>query len=359
MNSLIVHEWLSNNAGSERVVAAMREALPGAPVATTIRSAEEFRDWDVITTRLQRFARGPDSHIPLLPFMPAAWRMLKLPPADVVVTSFHTFAMWARVPDDVNHVVYCHTAPRFLWDREQIGDLARVLHVANRAGGGVMRYLDRRKAIGRPVRWLANSAFTAERLKSAYGVDADVLYPPVDVAPFSDASRRVPKGEHFLVFGRVVPYKRVDLAVEAFRRLGLPLIVAGSGRDLDRLRRDAPGNVSFVGYVPEDEKPRLMASARALIVPGIEDFGIVPHEAAAAGTPIIAYRRGGLAEAAGALPTTWFDEQTPESLASAVRACIAAGPIEPLTDPAPSAESFQKGLLQAIEENGLSASRRP
>lgn len=322
MRALIIHEWLTTNAGSERVVAAFRELLPGAPVATTMCWGEAFSDWHVITTPLQRFANGPESHIRCLPLMPFAWRSLRLPPADLVVTSFHTFALWARVPDDVEHWVYCHTPPRYLWEQHQLAQRGSLgLSLTTRAIGRVGRYIDRRRAIGQPVKWIANSAYTAERLQRAYGVTAEVVHPPVDTEPFRKASLSTPKGDYYLIFGRVVPHKRVDLAIEAFRDLGLPLVVGGSGRGLERLQRIAPPNVTFLGWVPEGERPGLLAGARALLLPGEEDFGIVPMEARAAGTSVIGYRQGGLIETIGNDPnSSLFHPQTPEALAAAVRA---------------------------------------
>jgi glycosyltransferase involved in cell wall biosynthesis len=196
---------------------------------------------------------------------------------------------------------------------------SRGLDLATRAVGGVMRHLDRRRAIGRPVRWLANSQFTAERLRMAYGVEAEVIYPPVATAAYEAAAGATPKGEHYLIFGRVVPYKRVDLAIEAFRGLDLSLTVAGSGRQMEELQRTAPPNVTFAGRVSEEDKPALLAGARGLIFPGEEDFGIVPIEALAAGTPVIGYRSGGLTETVrDGIDGTLFADQTPAGLRAAV-----------------------------------------
>jgi glycosyltransferase involved in cell wall biosynthesis len=285
-----------------------------------MRWGEHFEDWDVITTPLQRFANGPAAHIKCLPLMPAAWQATKLPAADRVVTSFHTFGLWARVPDRAEHIVYCHTPPRFLWAQDQIRARgSRALDLSTRMVGGVLRYLDRRRAIGRPVRWLANSQFTADRLRSAYGVDAEVVYPPVDTRPYEDAGWTTPKGDYYLILGRIVPYKRVDLAIEAFRDLRIPLVVAGSGRQAEELMRLAPANVHFIGSVAEADKPALLAGARGLVFPGEEDFGIVPVEAMAAGTPVIGYRSGGLVETVrDGVDGVLFAEQTSSALRHAV-----------------------------------------
>ncbi|MEO6120588.1 MAG: glycosyltransferase [Acidimicrobiales bacterium] len=320
MRVALVHEWLTNYAGSECCVAALRDAFPGSPLLTTVFYEPAFAGWEgVRTTGLQPLVRGPGSHIPLLPAMPAAWRMVRVPAADLVITSFHTFALWARVPMSAPHVVYCHTPPRFLWLPEQVtGERLpggrRTLSLARRA----LRPGDRRRA-GRPATWVANSATTARRVREAYGVVADVVYPPVDVDRFAAALGR-PARDDFVVVSRLVPYKQVELAVEAFRGLPWPLTVAGTGRQLEALRRTAPSNVSFVGRVPDADLPALLAGARAVVLPGEEDFGILPVEAMAAGTPVVAYGRGGALETVTAGTSgLLFDEPTPTSLADAIR----------------------------------------
>lgn len=320
MRTLIVHEWLTNNAGADRVVGALRSLLD-APVATTMRSDDPaFADWEVHTSALQRFARGSQSHVPALPLMPAAWQAMKLPPADLVITSFHTFAHWARIPVDAEHLIYCHTPPRYLWPIDPSGHrllTERALGPARLLG----RPTDRRRSLRRPARWVTNSTFTARRLEEAYGLQSIVIEPPVDYAPFEAAATATPKSDYYLTFGRVVPQKGVALAVDAFRGLDAKLVVAGAGRQLNKLRASAPPNVEFTGYVPEHEKPALLASARALIVPGTEDFGIVPHEALAAGTPVIAFRSGGLYESMPHDWATWFDAPNVHAIRDAISRC--------------------------------------
>ena len=322
--ALIIHEWLTNYAGSERVVEALRDCLPGAPVATTMRCGEPFSGWDVRTSFLQPTATGPSSHIRALPLMPAAFRALRLPEADLVVTSFHTFALHARVPRPVPHLVYCHTPPRFLWRREQFGaDRGRGLRIATGAVSAPLRSVDRRRA-RRPICFVANSRATAARLRVAYGVGSDVVHPPVDVERFA-SWRATPKEDYFLVVSRLVPYKRIELAIAAFNELGLPLVVAGSGRAEASLRRQAGPNVTFVGRVGDDDLPRLMAAARALVFPGEEDFGIVPVEAMAAGTPVVGLGRGGVVDSViDGVSGVLYHEPTAVALAAAVRRFLAS-----------------------------------
>jgi glycosyltransferase involved in cell wall biosynthesis len=181
---------------------------------------------------------------------------------------------------------------------------------------------DRRRA-RRPDLFLANSTAVKERIRRVYGLDAQVLHPPVDLAR-STAALGTPVGDYHLVFGRLVPYKRVDLAIAAFAELGWPLVVAGSGRQADELAASAPANVRFVGRVSDEDLPALLAGARALVFPGEEDFGITPVEAMAAGTPVVAYGRGGALDTVVDGETgVLFAEQTVASLVAAVERAAA------------------------------------
>lgn len=320
MSVTLVHEWLTNLSGSEKVVEELRRVFPGAPVCTTMRFGEPFASWNPVrTTGLQRFANGSSAHLRVLPAIPAAWKALPLPEADVYVTSFHTFALHARVPTGAPHLVYCHTPPRFLWRRQQLKREGRgLVGPAMALAGSVLRPWDRTRS-RRPTQFLANSSAIADRIAAAYGREATVVHPPVDVERFGTAAGG-PKGDYFVFFSRLVPYKRADLAIAAFAELGWPLVIAGDGRDRPALERAAPPNVRFAGRVPDDELPALLAGARGMVFPGEEDFGLAPIEAMAAGTPIIAFAAGGALDYVeegrnGVL----FQEQTVASLTAALR----------------------------------------
>lgn len=324
MRVALIHEWLTNRAGSEKVVASLRDAFPGASLSTTMRWRPAFPDWDPVqTTVLQRFATGPSAHIKALAAMPPAWRALRLPEADAYVTSFHTFALHARVPVQTPHVVYCHTPPRFIYSSAQLRDEGGTMRrLAIGAASRSLASADLRRA-RRTSRFVANSTCVRDRIRAAYGHDAEVVHPPVDVERFR-AAVGTPKGDYFLFLSRLVPYKRPDLAIAAFGRLGWPLVVAGGGRAADRLRATAPPNIRFVGHVPDDDLPRLLAGARALVFPGEEDFGITPVEAMAAGTPVVAYGSGGVLDtvedgASGVL----FPRQEVDDLVAAIRRAAA------------------------------------
>jgi glycosyltransferase involved in cell wall biosynthesis len=293
----IAHEWLTVPGGSEKVVQAMLDLLPEAELFTSVcdpaRWSELIRTRSVHTTFLDHLPGARQHYTYLLPLMDAAFRALDLSSYDVVISSNHASAKSVRPAPGVPHVCYCHTPMRYAWDadfleHEAIGPLFRHLLPAATAW---LRRVDRRRAAGPDV-FVANSTYVAARIARVYGRHSQVIHPPVDIAPLLSVPRD--PDDAYLVFGRVVPYKRVDTAVLACRRLGRRLIVAGSGRDLDRVRGLAGPGVEFLGEVSDAEAAQLFSRARALLFPGVEDFGIVPVEAQAAGLPVIGYGEGGL-----------------------------------------------------------------
>jgi glycosyltransferase involved in cell wall biosynthesis len=293
----VVHEWLTIPGGSEQVVGAILGLLPHAEVFTSIYDPAPWPE--VLTGRpvhasfLNRVPGAKRRYTYLLPLMDAAFRSFDLNGFDLVISSNHACAKNVRTPPGALHVCYCHTPMRYAWDPaflagEAIGELPRRLLPI---GTAWLRHVDRKRAAGPDV-FVANSSFVAGRIMQAYGRPSHVIHPPVDIGKLMAAERD--PGDAYVVFGRLVPYKRVDVAIEACARLGRKLIVAGAGRDLDRLRRIAPPSTEFVGHVPDDRLPALLGRARALLFPGVEDFGMVPVEAQAAGVPVIAYGVGGV-----------------------------------------------------------------
>lgn len=293
----VIHEWLTIPGGSEKVVCAILELLPQAELFTSIYDPEPWPE--VITGRpvhasfLNRLPGASRRYTHLLPLMDAAFRSFDLSGFDLVVSSNHACAKNVRTPAGALHLCYCHTPMRYAWDPgflegEALGPvMRRVAPIAT----AWLRHVDRRRAAGPDV-FVANSTFVASRIQQAYGRSSHVIHPPVEVAGLLDVERD--PGDAYLVFGRLVPYKRTDVAIRACERLGRKLIVAGTGRDLERLRRLAPASTEFLGHVPDHELPALFARARALLFGGLEDFGIVPVEAQAAGLPVIAYGAGGV-----------------------------------------------------------------
>jgi glycosyltransferase involved in cell wall biosynthesis len=295
----VIHEWLTIPGGSETVVEAILRLVPHAELFTSVYDPAPWPP--LITERavhasfLNRVPGATVHYAQLLPLMDLAFRAFDLSQFDLVISSNHASAKNVRTPDRVPHVCYCHTPMRYAWDPTFLEDepmsplVRRVVPVAARW----LRWVDRRRAANPDV-FVANSTFVASRIAAAYGRTSQVIHPPVQVEDLL----RTPRDERdaYLVFGRVVPYKRVGVAVQACERLGRRLIVAGAGRDLERVRGLAGPHTEFVGRVPNAEVPRLLAQARALLFPGLEDFGIVPVEAQAAGLPVIAYGAGGVSD---------------------------------------------------------------
>jgi len=321
----IVHEWLTIPGGSEQVVLELLEMFPDAEIFTTIYDPapwpERLRARPVHVSQLDRIPGARTNYPRLLPLMDRAFRAFDLTGFDLVISSNHACAKNVRVPAGALHVCYCHTPMRYAWDErfldgEQVGRAARLLLPL------LLRQMRRRDLAGSasPDVFVANSAHVAERIYRFYGRPSVVVHPPVDVDHYLSLARR--GGGHYLVFGRVVPYKRVDLAVQACTRGGIALDVAGDGRALGAIRGGlgAGGQVELLGRVSDAARDDLFSAARALLFPGEEDFGIVPVEAQAAGLPVIAYGVGGARETVLDGQTgVLFAEQTADCLLDAIR----------------------------------------
>jgi glycosyltransferase involved in cell wall biosynthesis len=326
----VVHEWLTIPGGSEQVVVELLEMFPQAELFTSIYNPSpaagpwpaQIAERPVHASYLSRFPGARSHYRRLLPLMDRAYRSFDLSGFDLIISSNHACAKNVRTPAGALHVCYCHTPMRYVWEEgffdgeEEVGRLTRL---ALPLLLGRLRRQDLRGAASPDV-FVANSRHVAARIERCYGRTAEVVNPPVDVEHFLGL-RRAP-GSFYLVFGRVVPYKRVDLAVAACARLGLQLKVAGDGRALKAVRAGTPPgapSVELLGRVGERERDELLSGARALLFPGEEDFGIVPVEAQAAGVPVIAYGVGGAAETVlDGRTGVLFDEQTAAGVASAI-----------------------------------------
>jgi glycosyltransferase involved in cell wall biosynthesis len=320
----VVHEWLTIAGGSEDVVIELLEMFPEAELFTSIYDPGPWPE--IVTARpvhasyLNRIP-GAQAHYPkLLPLMTRAYRAFDFSRFDLVLSSSHACAKNIRTPSDVPHVCYCHTPMRYAWDEsllegEEIGRATRL------ALPLMLRRLRRQDIEGAdsPDLFVANSRNVADRIRRYYGRSAEVVNPPVDVERLLSLPRK--QGEHYLVFGRVVPYKRVELAVAACARLGRSLKVAGDGRAMASVRAAAAGHpqIELLGRVEDAERDALISSARALLFPGEEDFGIVPVEAQAAGLPVIAYEVGGASETViDGRTGVLFEQQSALGLAAAI-----------------------------------------
>ena len=301
---------------------ALKELFPDAPVYTSIYAPDQMpavmRTWDIRCSDLDRLPRIHDHHQAALPLYPFVWEQFDFSDYDVVLSNKSGFCHGIITPPETLHLCYCLTPTRYLWNtqsymqREDVGRwrrraLAPVLTALRVWDASAAQRVDRFAAISRAVQ---------QRIETYYRAESTLIYPPVDTSRFAPGER----GDYFLIVSRLIPYKRIDMAVEAFNRLGLPLVIAGDGRDRAALEAAAGPNIRFLGRIPDEAVSEWMGGARAFIFPGEEDFGITPLEAASAGTPVVAYAGG------GALDTVidgetglFFEEPTAASLAEAVR----------------------------------------
>jgi glycosyltransferase involved in cell wall biosynthesis len=323
MRVAFVHEWLVSFAGSERVLAAALELFPGAPVYTLVHdpaavAATEIERHPIHTSFIQRAPWGRTHHRAYLPLMPLAVERLDLGDYDVVISSSHAVAKGVLTRADQLHISYVHSPMRYAWDLQEqyLAGLGRVQGAIARAILHYLRIWDAATA-NRVDVFVANSHYIAGRIRKTYRRETHVIYPPVDVERFDVRDRR---DDHYVTVARFVPYKRVDVIVEAFTRLGLPLVAVGDGPDRRAVEQRAGPNVRLVGEQTEAAVKDYVERAKAFVFAAEEDFGIAPVEAQAAGVPVIAYGRGGVTESVVPGETgLFFDAQTPESLMEAVR----------------------------------------
>jgi glycosyltransferase involved in cell wall biosynthesis len=322
----LVHDWLTGMRGGERCLEVLCELFPDAPLFTLLHvpgsvtpTIEQRR---IVTSFVQRMPRAAARYRHYLPVFPLAISRFDLAGYDLVVSMSHCVAKGVRVAPGAVHLCYCFSPMRYVWDLSSDyfgpghGLAARTLGPPLAAA---LRHWDRKTA--GVHRFVAISRHIADRIQRAYDRAADVIYPPVDVQRFEIADRA---DDYYLVVGALVPYKRIDLAVAAANRLGRRLVVVGTGPEEARLRALAGPTVRFLGWCSDAEIARLYARCRALIFPAVEDFGITPLEAAAAGRPTIALARGGALETMVGLdapepPTAvFFEEQSVDALVAAM-----------------------------------------
>ncbi len=315
MNVALVHDYLNQRGGAERVFARIAEAWPQAPIYTALYDERALGDlFPPERVRSSYLARLPFVNRyfrTLAPLYPAAFEAFDFGGFDAIVSSTTAWAKGVRVPPGAVHVCYINTVSRFAFASDEY-----VPRVARPLIGRLVEW--DREAARRPTRFVANSRNVAARIAKYYGRDSDVLHCPVDLDRFTVGAGR---GDYFLVASRLLPYKRIDLAIRAAAMAGVPLLVAGSGPAERALRELAKGTTTtMLGYVPDARLNELLGNARAAVVPGEEDFGLVPLEAAASGRPAIAYRGGGALETIVEGDTgIFFDEPNAESLAGALR----------------------------------------
>lgn len=357
----LVHDYLTQFGGAERVAAELCRMFPGAPLYTTIyrerHTWDEFGDVDVRCSYLQRLGPLANRHRLLLPFYPHAIEHLRMAPAELVLSNSSAFAKGIRPPSGASHVCYCHNPMRFAWRTDDYLGRERLPGPAKRALAAYMARLrrwdlDRNRDVDL---FLANSATVQKRIAEWYGRDSVVVHPPTEM-PRRPASAR-PRSGHVLVISRLVGYKRIDLAVKAANSLEIPLAIVGEGPDRHRLEGLAGPTVRFVGRVGEGDLESLYDDAVALVFPGEEDFGLVPVEAMARGVPVVAFAGGGALETVvEGVSGIFFESESGTALASALDRCLRT-----TWDPATlrrraeefSSEAFRRRMAEVFTENGF------
>ncbi|MCL2012744.1 MAG: glycosyltransferase [Cystobacterineae bacterium] len=327
MKVAFIHDWLVSYRGGEKVLNALFELFPQAKLYTLFYERGSVpgpvERAQVYSSFLDRpWARK--RHRMFLPLFPLAISRFSLKGYELVISSSHCAAKAAPVPQGVPHLCYIHAPLRYMWTRFDDyfgkGRASLPLRIAAKTLRPFLQRWDKKSA-RRVTHFVANSHYIAKQVELLYGQKASVVYPPVELERFLPLPvENSGQGGYFLCFGALAPYKRLDLAIEAFGRLGLPLWVAGSGQMEAAFRKNLPGNIRWLGQVPEDEVPALLHAAKALVFPGEEDFGLTPIEVQACGRPVIALGRGGALETITPKTGLFFAEPTAASLERAVLA---------------------------------------
>lgn len=321
MNLALVHDWMNQIGGAEDVLENLVTLYPGVPIYTSLyapqRMPAAWREWDIRTSFIDRLPFARRRQQLYFPLYPLAFEQFDLQDYDLVLSNKSGFCHGVITGANTLHICYCLTPTRYVWryhqyaEREKLGRLTRL---------GLQPFLTYlrmwdRLAAERVDHFIAISEEVRRRIGKVYGREATIIYPPVETQRFEPAGR---VDDFYLLVGRLVPYRRIDLLVEAFNKLERPLLIAGRGRDEERLKAMAGPNITFLGYVSDDDLPDLMARCRAFMFPGEEDFGIAPIQAMAAGRPVIAYAAGGALDTVVPGSGALFARQSVDAIIEAV-----------------------------------------
>ncbi|NCB20308.1 MAG: glycosyltransferase family 4 protein [Clostridia bacterium] len=333
MKVALIHDHLAQEGGAEKVLKVLSDIFPEAPIYTLLydkkKVAKNFADRHIESSVIQRLPGGIKHYKWYLPFMPMAVEFFDLRPYDLVISDASAFAKGVITSPNTTHICYCHTPTRYLWSdaHQYLNELKYnkwLKKIISLILGG-LRIWDY-NAAQRVDYYIANSKTVAKRINKYYRRSAQLIYPPVETEKFmiSDLSKQIKEEQYFLIGCRLTPYKRVDIVIEAFKKLGpnYRLKVFGDGHDLKRLKNiaDLASNIEFLGRVDESEKAKLYSEALAFINPQEEDFGITTIESMAAGRPVLAYNRGGASETIIAGRNgLFFEEQSSSAIANLVR----------------------------------------
>ena len=318
----LVHDWLNQLGGAEDVLEALVDLYPTAPIHTSLYwrggMPEEWREWDVRTSFVDRLPFVYKHQQIYFPLYPLAFEQFDFRDYELVISNKSGFCHGILTGPETLHICYCLTPTRYVWRYHQYAQQENL----NRLTRAVMppllislRHWDR-LAADRVDHFIAISQTVRQRIAKVYRRDSTIIYPPVDTSRFEPAAH---VDDYYLIVGRLVPYRRIDILIEAFNKLQRPLVIAGDGRDRARLESMAGSTIEFLGFVPDEDLPDLMARCRAFMWPGEEDFGISPIQAMAAGRPVIAFAAGGAMETV--LPGRTgmlFSEQSVEAIVEAV-----------------------------------------
>jgi len=322
----IIHDWLTGMRGGEKCLEVFCELYPAATLFTLVHIkgtvSETIEKMDIKTSFIQHFPDIEKKYRYYLPLMPKAIRSFDLIGYDLILSSSHCVAKGVRIPKKSLHICYCYTPMRYLWDMygQYFGDSKFYIKLAMNIVKPYLQKWDVESS--KNVNYfIAISEHVKNRIKKHYNRDAIVINPPVDTdffTPTSDFGLRT--SDYYLIVSAFAPYKKVDLAIEAFNQLGYPLKIIGSGQDEAKLKKIAKNNIEFLGWRDNEELRDYYQNCKALIFPGEEDFGIVPVEAQACGKPVIAYKKGGALETViDGITGIFFEEQTIGSLIEAVK----------------------------------------
>jgi glycosyltransferase involved in cell wall biosynthesis len=320
----LIHDWLNQSGGAERVLEHLVDLYPGAPVYTSMYwregMPEAYRRWDIRTSWMDRLPGIYRHHRWYFPLYALAFARLQLADEfDAVISNKSGFCHGVDT-GEIPHLCYCLAPTRYIWEFESYAareGLSPAVRLLLRPMLSSLRHWDYQVAQREAVHFVAISSAIQRRIRRYYDRASEIIFPPVDVERF--AAVQGSDAGYYLIVSRLIPYKRIDLAVRAFTELGLPLLVAGEGRDRQNLEPIAGPTVKFLGHVPDRDVPRLMANCRAFVFPGREDFGIAPVEAQAAGRPVVAYGEGGALDTVlEGVTGAFFSEQTVTSLADVI-----------------------------------------
>jgi len=319
----LIHDWLNQLGGAEDVLETLVEMFPGAPIFTSIYWREKmpphYRRWPIRVSFMDRLPAIHRHHQPYLLLYPFAFQNFDLSGYDLILSNKSGFCHGIRKPPGAVHVCYCLTPTRYVWGFDDYASREGLSPAQMQILRPVLNLLKQwdRAAAQKVDHFIAISSEVRRRIASFYGRDSIMIYPPVSTDRFNIANDL---GDYFLCLGRLIPYKRVDLAVQACTALNLPLLVGGDGRDRARLEKIAGPTVKFLGRVSEADLPGLVARCRAFLFPGLEDFGIAPVQAMAAGRPVIAFAGGGALDTVIENQTGHlFHQQTAQSLISSLQ----------------------------------------